>query len=172
MNSTLDRLRTLTVADLMSKTITTVGANQTMGEAACVLAEKQISGAPVIDESGRCTGLLSAFDFVRLERERATEDPRLPAGAGAHRLVQDRPDGPYRVEDHGGDCVRNYMSPALQTIDASASLLEAARRMCAQHVHRLPVLDAQGRPAGMVTSLDLVAAIVNAVDEESLAARR
>lgn len=169
--STVDRLRTLTVADLMSKAVTTVSANQTMGEAARTLAEREVSGAPVVDEAGKCVGLLSAHDFVRLERAREMEDGRLPAGATSHRLVKDRPEGPYRVEDLGGDRVTTYMSPAIQTIDARATLLEAARRMCAQHVHRLPVLDVQGRPLGMVTSLDLVAAIVNAVEEESIGAR-
>lgn len=171
MSRTLERLKSLHVADAMTRQVVTVGANETMTSAAKTLADRQVSGAVVVDEADRCVGLLSAHDFVRMERARAEADPRLPASATAHKLVQDRREGPYRVEEVGGDRVRTYMSPAVQTIDSSALLLDAARRMCALHVHRLPVLDASGRAAGIVTSLDLVAAMVHAVDEESLAAR-
>jgi CBS domain-containing protein len=58
------------------------------------------------------------------------------------------------------------MAPAVQGIAAHTSLVEAGRIMCAQHIHRLPVLDDQGRPQGMVTSLDIVAAVVKAVEEQ------
>ena len=44
-------------------------------------------------------------------------------------------------------------------------MIDAAREMCAQHVHRLPVVDAGGKVVGLVSSLDLVAAMVGALEE-------
>ena len=56
------------------------------------------------------------------------------------------------------------MASAEQSIAADASLLEAGRVMCAAHVHRIPVLDGE-RVVGIVSTMDIVAAMVNVVDE-------
>jgi CBS-domain-containing membrane protein len=61
--------------------------------------------------------------------------------------------------------VRTYMSPSVRSIDADATLIDAARAMCGKHVHRLPVLDARGKVVGLISSLDLVAAVVHAIEE-------
>jgi magnesium transporter len=78
----------------------------------------------------------------------------------------DDADRPLCVEDLPHDMVSRFMSSGVQTIAAEAGLLEAARIMCATHVHRLPVMDEQHRPCGVVTSLDIVAALVNTVEEQ------
>jgi CBS domain-containing protein len=44
-------------------------------------------------------------------------------------------------------------------------LSHAAKIMCLQHVHRLPVVDASGKPVGIISSMDLVAALSNAAEE-------
>ncbi|HCK41857.1 MAG TPA: hypothetical protein DHW22_09515 [Planctomycetaceae bacterium] len=62
------------------------------------------------------------------------------------------------------DYVRNHMSMAVQTIDHECSLLQSARCMCNQHIHRLVVLD-HDRPIGIITSLDLIAAFLATVEE-------
>ena len=63
------------------------------------------------------------------------------------------------------DLVASYMTPTLETVSVSDSLMNAARLMCRRHIHRLVVLDNQARPVGMMTSLDIVAALVGAVEE-------
>jgi predicted transcriptional regulator len=50
-------------------------------------------------------------------------------------------------------------------VGTTATLLHAARIMCDQHIHRLIAVDRIGRPEGIVSSLDVVAALVQAVDE-------
>jgi CBS-domain-containing membrane protein len=61
------------------------------------------------------------------------------------------------------------MSHAVQSIAAHRSLLAAARMMCDGHLHRLVVLDAAGRPEGMISTMDVVAALLNTVDEARVA---
>jgi CBS domain-containing protein len=46
-------------------------------------------------------------------------------------------------------------SPAL-TIDAAATVSEAAGAMEQHQVHRLVVVDPEGRPTGVLSTLDLV----------------
>ncbi|MFM2096303.1 MAG: hypothetical protein RIS70_3427, partial [Planctomycetota bacterium] len=53
----------------------------------------------------------------------------------------------------------------VQSIAESAPLSHAAKIMCLQHVHRLPVVDASGKPVGIISSMDLVAALSNAAEE-------
>jgi CBS domain-containing protein len=57
------------------------------------------------------------------------------------------------------------MSKRVHSLLPGESLLKAARTMCEQHLHRLPVVDDEGRVVGIISTMDIVAAVVNAVDE-------
>lgn len=164
MNSSIERLLSLRVGDIMTRNVVQVPSHETMADAARLFAKHQVSGAPVVDEEGRCVGILSSADFVIREYENIDQG-RGPASGVDHVLVQDRPGGPYHVEDVGEDMVSNHMTPAIQTTTASTPILEAARILCGEHIHRLVVLDDRGRPSGLISSLDLVAALIKAVEE-------
>ena len=168
MTLTLDRLQSLRVRDVMNRDVVCLSATQAMSAAAAVFVARGISGAPVVDEQGRCVGVISAADFVCRDgaagkNSASTEKPAQTVPAQT--IVRREPGGPWEIQEVCPDRVSAHMSPAVQAVAAHTPLVEAARIMCAQHVHRLPVLDAQGRPEGMVTSLDLVAAVVQAADE-------
>jgi CBS-domain-containing membrane protein len=154
MNSAIQRLQQLCVADVMRREVVEVSANQTMTDAAKKLGEHDISGAPVVDEQGRCVGMLSALDFVR--RETKLNSASYLSGC---------PIQAAEIQHGANESVRAFMSTAVQSVHARVPLIEAARMMCGAHIHRLPVLDARGRAIGMVTSMDLVAAIVHTIDE-------
>jgi CBS domain-containing membrane protein len=148
----------------MNPQVVTVSAHQTMTEAAEVFTRRRISGAPVVDEHGHCLGILSATDFVRRESESRAAERAVLAGA-EHELVRRRESHGYSIECMGDDLVRNHMTSAVQTIPATATLIQAARIMCTDHIHRLPVLDSDAHPVGFLSSLDLVAAMLKAVEE-------
>jgi CBS-domain-containing membrane protein len=163
MTFALDRLESLRVGDIMNRDVVSVSAAQDMSAAAAVFVEHGISGAPVIDEQGRCVGVISAADFVR--RDGAAKNGSISTACCSPTVVRQEPHGPWEIHDVFPDRVSAHMSSAVQAVAVRTPLVEAGRIMCAQHVHRLPVLDAHGRPQGMVTSLDLVAAVVQAVHE-------
>jgi predicted transcriptional regulator len=152
------RLADLRVEDAMAREVIAVSVHSTMSEAADVLMEAGISGAPVVDHEGRCVGVLTGCDYVR-ERAAAHDED-----GGAISLRGDA--GGFRVWIEDQDLVRRRMSTGVQTIDRRRSLLDAARFMCGQHVHRLIVVDANHRPVGLISSLDLVAAVLNVAQEE------
>lgn len=158
----LERLQTLKVLDVVARHVVTVPDHATLGEAATLLVEHGISGAPVVDPAGRCVGILTANDFVRHEASACLERG---GGPTSHRVEISGPQGALHLTDVCDDRVATHMHGALQTIRADAPLLLAARMMCAEHIHRLIVIDAEGRPTGVVTTLDLVAAVLNALDE-------
>ncbi len=164
MTAVLDRLQSLRVSDVMSRHVVPLYAHQTMGEAAAVFVEHRISGAPVLDEQGRCVGILSTADFVCADGRPGENATSITAGGTA--VTRQDPNGPWEIRDVFPDRVSAHMAPAVQGVAAQTALVEAGRIMCAQHIHRLPVLDDQGHPQGMVTSLDIVAAVVQAVEEQ------
>lgn len=162
MITAINRLRTLKVSDVMAKNVVEVSANQSMKEVTKQFAANNISSAPVIDDQGRCVGMLSAIDYLKPDSSQHEHD-EAPLAMQRYSLEQDESQdslGIVTVLDKV-DC---YMTNAVQSIAADASLLDAARVMCTAHIHHLPVLDDE-RVVGIVSTLDIVAAMMNAVDE-------
>src|SRR5262245_10817574 len=60
-----ESLRALTAGKLMSREVVTIAAALPIRDAAHRLAIARVSGAPVVDESGRCVGVLSVSDIAR-----------------------------------------------------------------------------------------------------------
>lgn len=164
MNSAIERLLTLRVSDIMNTPVMTIPENASMGTAASTFAKYEITGAPVVDVKGRCVGMLSTTDFALREHRMSSGDERISCG-WQHNIVQNGPDDPIHIESIAEDRVCEHMSPAVQTIHDSASLVNAARVMCREHIHRLVIIDENERPVGLVSSLDLVAAMVAAIEE-------
>ena len=157
MNSAIERLLRLSVKDVMAKDVVVIALHATMADAAETLSNSSISGAPVVDEQNHCVGILSAADFV--QREASCEEET------EHELTQESPAKPYQVAVVADDLVSAHMTSTVQSIAEDASLIDASRVMCNGHVHRLPVLDAASHVVGMVSSLDLVAATIHAIEE-------
>lgn len=164
MFSVLDRLTDLRVADVMRRDVVKVPSYHTMREAAAILTTHEISGAPVVDDKDHCIGVITAIDFARYEANVAHCGS--DSGLREHHLRQAQGDAPYQIQAERPDLVSERMSTAVQSIRADAPLIEAAREMCVAHLHRLIVLDGHGHVEGVLTTLDVVAALVNAVEEQ------
>ena len=66
MNGThSDSVLSLTAGDVMSRSVKTVPDNMPLREAAEQLKSFAVRGAPVVDKSGRCVGVLSVSDVAR-----------------------------------------------------------------------------------------------------------
>ncbi len=167
MYDAIRRLTSLSVGDVMASHVFPVSASQSMDDAAEMFVQHDISSAPVIDEQGQCVGMLSASDFLRRnalsrQRDAAPEAAVDPSSADDECAGGSGPSAPR-------DCVLEYMSGGVQSVPQHSTLLHAAEIMDAQHIHRLPVLDGAGRPVGIVSTMDIVAALRNAIAETGLA---
>ena len=82
MTETTRDLLALTAADLMSRKLVLLPEHMSLRDAARLLLRNQIGGAPVVDKAGRCVGVLTSIDFVRLAGKNGKARP------GAHpRLI-------------------------------------------------------------------------------------
>ena len=154
MDSATARLAALRVEDIMVQPVVTVRVNSTMSAAAAVFVEHQISGAPVVDDLGQCVGFLSASHFVKSRAEEMDGSKLV-----SHYLRANHPSGLYSINELRCDLVQNHMSSACQSVGRGVPLLQAAKTMCQERVHRLLVIDTNGAPVGILTSIDLVATI-------------
>lgn len=145
----------------MRSDVVTLRDNETMLRAAGLLHSYGITGAPVVDKDGKCVGVISSSDFV--SREIASGDnPTSAALAFDNMYIKKAFAPPQVIENNQVDA---YMTPDVKTIGSNAPLTKAARLLCEERIHRLVVVDDQDRPIGILSSLDVVACLVVALEE-------
>lgn len=158
MNSSIQQLSNLRVEQVMARDVITIHEESSMSEAAKLLSNYGITGVPVVDRRGRCVGVLTASDFVQSQSN--------VKGSCVTPVCTDYDrSGLLRAEALDNQSVKACMSPKVQTIREHRSIVDAGCIMCEEHIHRLVVLNRQGKPVGIISSLDLVSALVHASQE-------
>lgn len=154
----------LTAADLMSREVITVPQDLPLPDAARVLAEAQVGGAPVVDADGQCVGVFSTADLVR-QAERAKrasrKAPPIPGCVCSEWEVVE-----HDWETLPAESVSWYMTPDPVLVSPEAPIGELARMMADAHIHRLIVAGPDRRPTGIVSSTDVLAALARAARQE------
>ena len=137
----------ITVAEVMTRDVVTVGPDMPLKEAATVISERGVSGVPVCDDDGAVVGVLSESDLL------VKQSGMRPRGGLFSLLVEPRePNDLAKVYAHTAG--RAMTAPAI-TLAPEATVTEAARLMLERNLNRLPVVD-DGRLVGIVTRADLV----------------
>jgi len=145
----------LIAADLMSRDLITIPRHMTLHGAAHRLAQSRVSGAPVIDDDGRCVGVLSATDLVRWVDVGRPEPGRSGCHNGDYHSPWQIPDPAVLPDEE----VSRHMTTDVVTAQIQTGIGELAQRMLDAQIHRVIILDAKGRPAGVVTGTDILAAV-------------
>ena len=152
MIATHKHILDLTAADLMTHDLICLPHEMTMKEAARLLLQNRISGAPVVDNEGQCIGVISAIDFVALTKKNG--DKHAPCvGCTEWEVV---------VEMMPEDEIVQFMTSDPVMVSPSTAMCKLARQMVDAHIHRVIVVDAENRPIGIVSSTDLLAALAYA----------
>ena len=146
----IERLfNTLTAADLMTTPVLLVDQDMTLDQAAGLLAEKQVSGAPVIDNEEKIVGIVSEKDFLR-EMGFGTRPSFMHMAS--HCLHNN--DTCTIGKLHSRTVGEIMTTPAVtgfpeMTIGAISALFVARK------INRLPIVDKNGMAVGIVTRTDL-----------------
>lgn len=145
--------RTLTARDVMTQEVLLIPQHASLRHAAHMLAQGHVSGAPVVDDKGRCIGVISTTDFVRwVDDEQHHCSPR-----GGEAVCSD-----WEVvcsDRLPADEVGTFMTADPVTVTPEATITHVARMMLDAHIHRVIVTDSEKRPIGVVTSTDVLAAV-------------
>lgn len=122
------------IREIITESVFTVHRDKLVCEVEGIFVTHEISGAPLVDSNGRMVGIISKSDIIRFD---------------------------FTGGDPNEARAWEIASPRVITIDASASVTEAARKMLAEHIHRLVVTDGE-EIVGVVTALDFVKLVVEA----------
>ena len=141
----------LTVAAVMTREVYAVAPDTSIETAARLLATRHISGAPVVNTAGCPVGVISVADLIDPDRPR-TDSEGYPL---FYRLTDGTPDEIGDGGSHADGQVSDVMSPFVLSVNAGCSLVDAARLMIAESVHRLLVMDGR-RLVGIVSAIDLL----------------
>jgi CBS-domain-containing membrane protein len=141
-------LTSLKAADLMTKPVQLVGQEMDLVKAAALLAEKQISGAPVVDQEGKIVGVVSEKDFLQEMGFGAT--PSFMQIATHCLNNKGCMIGNLRNRTVGDIMTRPPITGVPEMTIGEISALFVDRR-----INRLPIVGAEGKPIGMVTRTDL-----------------
>jgi len=146
----LERLKkTVLARQVMKSEVVSVNLDTPLAEAARLMAERGVSGVPVVDREGRVKGMLTEKDF--LARLGPAEYPSFMgvvadclAGKGCAALgIKNQTAGEAMT------------SPAV-CVGPETPLAEIAALICRRRVNRLPVIDGDGRLVGILTRDDVV----------------
>ncbi|MBW4680432.1 MAG: CBS domain-containing protein [Microcoleus vaginatus WJT46-NPBG5] len=143
-----------TVADVMSRDLIIVRPETPLQEAIEILAERRISGLPVVDETGKLVGILSETDLM--VRATGTTPPAYIVLLDSVIYLKNPATHERDLHKALGQTVGEVMSQNPITITPDKSLKDAARQIHDRKIHRLPVLDTDGHLIGILTRGDIV----------------
>lgn len=146
----LQRIKnSLTAQDIMTQPVRCVGLDMDVIQAATFLADKRFSGAPVIDAAGKIVGVLSEKDFLA--------KMGLGQSASFMQIVV------HCLNNSGcmATSLRNHSVEEIMTAPAITAGPETTMGAISalfvdKRINRLPIVNPEGRPLGIVTRTDLV----------------
>ena len=171
-----------TVREIMRTKLVTVGPEMSIHDLAKLLADKEISGAPVVDVDGEVLGVVSMTDVIRLAGSeadiRVAPRPVLTEEFSKDAPPEDGYEGEQDVVDYfqhvytpfvtpgpaggwaaGSDLdqfkVLEIMTPAKFHVHPDSDLRELAAFLLRGRIHRALVME-DDRLVGIVTTVDLI----------------
>jgi predicted transcriptional regulator len=136
----LSVMRRLTAEDLMSHPITSVEADVSLAEAAALMLRNDISRL-MVTEGGKPAGMIAGSDFVA---------------------------SIARSEKAKRETVADVMSDAILVCRDQTPVISAARTMTQAGWRSVLVVDARGRPLGVVSEKDLIPLIQGGIQSDAL----
>jgi CBS domain-containing protein len=131
----------LRVGNLMTVDPVVIDPEATVHEAELMLKTYRISGLPVV-AGGEVVGVISQTDLLNARSSELI-------GANWDRVK-----------------VRHLMSRPAVTVHLATTVNRAARLMLEEHIHRVVVVDPDGAPVGVLTTSDLMRALLPEEDGE------
>ena len=130
------------VSDIMVGTVEAIHRDKSIREAERIFISQEITGAPIMDDTGNLVGFVSKTDIIRFDS--TGEDPTY---ATLHEIA----------------------NPNVFTIESSVPINEAAQKMLKEHIHHLVVINGNSM-VGVLSAFDFVrlAAEYAANDDEDI----
>lgn len=140
--------KTLKAENIMTASVLSIDQGMDLVQAAALLADKQISGAPVVDGNGRIVGIVSEKDFLT---EMGVGAKPSFMRIAAHCLNSEG----CMIGRLQNKTVGDIMSKPPITGRPEMTVGDIAALFADRQINRLPIVDSENRPIGIVTRTDL-----------------
>ncbi|MFC8348433.1 CBS domain-containing protein [Streptomyces sp. NPDC057280] len=149
------------VSDVMTRDVACVDRDAAFKDIVRTMQDRKVSALPVVDGGGRIVGVVSEADLLPKEEFRDSDPDRYTQ---LRRLAD--------LAKAGSVTAGELMTSPALTVTPGVTLAQAARTMARARVKRLPVVDAEGRPTGIVSRADLLKVFLRSDEDIAEEVRR
>jgi CBS domain-containing protein len=151
-----------TAAEIMDATAPSLTPEADARAAIELLAKADVGAIPVVEEAGQVIGIVSESDLILSEEQADLHLPHYIDIMGGIIFVGSMKGFEERLNKAFATKVSELMTsdPVVVSIDDDVETV--AKTIAEKHHNHLPVVDGDGRLAGLVTRADALAALVDA----------
>jgi CBS domain-containing protein len=146
------------VRDIMDANPVTVRPEDEVEHVIRLLRRHELPGVPVVNEGGRCVGIVTEADLVLSDEQGDLHLPHYIELFGGVVYLEPLRRFEERLRRAFASKVCDMMTPDPVTVDADASVEDAAHLIATRKHNRLPVVE-HGRLVGVVTRVDVLDAL-------------
>lgn len=139
------------VSEIMTTDVVTLTPDQTLEQAARMLVENKISGAPVV-EGEKVVGMISERDLLRTQS--VPRPPRYLELLGGIIFLDNVDEFKRQLELATAATVKEVMTRKVHSVTPDAPLLEAINLIVEHQINRVPVVNTEGKLVGIITRSD------------------
>ena len=150
----------LLVRDIMETDVPTVTVADSVEIVLRVLRDHELPGVPVVNEGGRCVGIITEADLVLSGEGEDFHLPHYFQLFGGVVFLERWSHFEERARKAFAATAEDMMTADPVTIEPSATVRDAARLIARKKHNRLPVVE-HGRLVGVVTRVDVLDALTN-----------
>ena len=149
-----------TAAEIMDADVPSVTREEDAREAIDLLAKTELGAIPVVDSDNKVVGIVSESDLIISDEESDLHLPHYLNIMGGIVFIGSMKGFEEKLNKAFATNVRDLMTadPIVASVDDDAEAV--AKKIADAHHNHLPVVDGEGRLAGMVTRADALAALV------------
>jgi CBS domain-containing protein len=153
----------LTVRDIMETDVPVVHPQDPVEDVLRIMRRHELPGVPVVNEGGRCVGIITDADLVLSEEAGDLHLPHYFELFGGVVFLEPLRRFEQRLRKAFSSSADDLMTAEPVTIEPDEPVQRAARVIAERKHNRLPVVE-HGRLVGVVTRIDVLDALTR--DEE------
>ena len=148
------------VRDIMDTDVPAVTVADSVETVLHVLRDNELPGVPVVNEGGRCVGIITEEDLILTDEDEDFHMPHYFQLFGGIVFLESVSHWEERVRKAFAATAEDMMTADPVTIEPDATVREAAKLIAGKKHNRLPVVE-HGRLVGVVTRVAVLDALTN-----------
>ncbi|MEN8134363.1 MAG: CBS domain-containing protein [Thermodesulfobacteriota bacterium] len=143
----------LSAKQIMTDEIITVGLELEVSELATLFWKNRISGAPVVDESGKLLGIVTESDLI--DQSKKVHIPTIMTILDSMIFLENPAKLDKEIKKMTGTKVKDIYSSKVVTVNEDTPMSELATIMADRRLHTLPVVNGE-KIVGVIGKADII----------------